>query len=559
MPYASHLLALLAISLQLPEGTLTDTFVHSLVLIQDNRVHGTGESAESPVHDAVGPVGSASVSDTLSTTRASNLTQRSSDELLGVGDGSAGTLDLGHCRGDQVRLNKLNVNSVGLHFGTQSTAPLLKEGFAARVGGQEGSRENAAEGSHGENETTATLNHTGCNDLSDAESAHAVDGDDVLELLFRGLDERNRHLVAETDIVDENGDLQIRNQSLQGSKVRVLVLGEVHSKSLGLNRAVLGLDFRGQSLELRLCARDQDDVETLCCKLQGIFLADTIGSTGDNSPATFTTELGELVTVSILLSKKDMECLTEVPGKMNRLAINLQKLKIFRVMKRRPMAAKTAVTGSLRGSSISAVISGLETFFSCLSMAKAVLLSLRDHTLEKVPARMSAIQGPISYEPTIVRQATSPVQNTPCCQIPPTQINRLSMNSVLEYLPAGEGLLPKWIFFVRLQRVNNGSTRFLTMFRSRSYRSVTAFKPICPSVPHKRCTVVLNRSPLAYLPTPSPAHHPSHLCQLAPSVPGPQSLLSSVYMPPTTSQPSPCTSWLSGHTLSHSHISCPSG
>lgn len=29
------------------------------------------------------------------------------------------------------------------------------------------------------------------------------------------------------------------------------------------------------------------------------------------------------------------------------------------------------------------------------------------------------------------------------------------MNSVLEYLPAGEGLLPKWIFFVRLQRVNN--------------------------------------------------------------------------------------------------------
>lgn len=198
-------------------------------------------------------------------------------------------------------------------------------------------------------------------------------------------------------------------------------------------------------------------------------------------------------------------------------------------------------------------------FFSCLSMAKAVLLSLKDHTLEKVPARMSAIQGPISYEPTIVRQATSPIQDIACCQIPLTQINRLSMNSVLEYLPAGEGLLPKWIFFVRLQRVNNGSTLFLTMFRSRSYRSVTAFKPTCPSVPHKRCIVVLNQSPLAYLPTPSPAHHPSHLCQLAPSVPGPQSLLSSVYMPPTTSQPSPCTSWLSGHTLSHSHISCPSG
>lgn len=48
--------------------------------------------------------------------------------------------------------------------------------------------------------------------------------------------------------------------------------------------------------------------------------------------------------------------LTEVPGRMNKLAINLQKLKIFRHTKRRPMPANRAVTGSFQGSSTRAVI-----------------------------------------------------------------------------------------------------------------------------------------------------------------------------------------------------------
>ena len=39
------LLTLLAVSLLLSESTLTDALVHGLVLIQDNRVHGTSEGA----------------------------------------------------------------------------------------------------------------------------------------------------------------------------------------------------------------------------------------------------------------------------------------------------------------------------------------------------------------------------------------------------------------------------------------------------------------------------------------------------------------------------------
>ena len=191
------------------------------------------------MHDAVAPVRSAGVCNALSTTRATNLAQSSSDKLLGIGNGSTGALDLGHRRGDQVGLNKLDVNTVRLHLRAQSTAPLLKEGLASGVGGQKGSWEDTAEGSHGKNQTATALNHTRCNDLSDAKSAHAVDGDDILELLFGSLNERNGHLVAQTNIVDENGDFEVRHQGLKSREISVQVLGKVHSKSLGLNRSVL--------------------------------------------------------------------------------------------------------------------------------------------------------------------------------------------------------------------------------------------------------------------------------------------------------------------------------
>jgi hypothetical protein len=233
------LLAFLAISLLLSESTLTNALVHSLVLIQNDRVHGTGEASECPVHDAVAPVRSAGVCNALSTTRATNLAKSGFNKLLGVGDSSTGALDLGHCRSDQVGLNKLDVNTVGLHLSTQSTAPLLEESLASGIGGQKGSWHDTAKGSHREDQTTTTLDHARCNDLSDTKSTHAVDGDDVLKFLLGSLNKRNRHIVAQTNIVDENGDIEVRHQSLESREIRVQVLCKVHCKSLGLNRSVL--------------------------------------------------------------------------------------------------------------------------------------------------------------------------------------------------------------------------------------------------------------------------------------------------------------------------------
>lgn len=176
----ARLLSFLAIPFQLSQCTLANALVHSPVLVEDKRVHGTREGAEGPVHDTVTPVGGASVCNSLSTSGTTNLAQSSSNKLLGVGNGGASALDLGHGRGNQVGLHKLDMNSVGLELRTKSTAPLLQEGLAAGVSGQERSREDTAKGSHSEDETTTTLDHARCDNLSDAESTGAVDGDNVL-------------------------------------------------------------------------------------------------------------------------------------------------------------------------------------------------------------------------------------------------------------------------------------------------------------------------------------------------------------------------------------------
>ena len=49
--------------------------------------------------------------------------------------------------------------------------------------------------------------------------------------------------------------------------------------------------------------------------------------------------------------------LTDVPGKMNKLAMSLQKLKIFKVTYRIPMKAKIWVTGFEKRSSNSPILS----------------------------------------------------------------------------------------------------------------------------------------------------------------------------------------------------------
>ena len=83
----------------------------------------------------------------------------------------------------------------------QRRRPLLQERFAARVGGQERSREDAAEGRHGDDETALARDHARRDQLGDAERAEAVYHDYVRHLLVRGLDERDGDRVAQSDVV----------------------------------------------------------------------------------------------------------------------------------------------------------------------------------------------------------------------------------------------------------------------------------------------------------------------------------------------------------------------
>lgn len=106
--------------------------------------------------------------------------------------------------------------------------------------------------------------------------------------------ERHRDIVAEADIVDQNGNVEVCDQALDAVEVLVLVGGEVHGESLGLD-IVLGADVGGESVEFALGAGDEEDVVALLRELERILFAETVGGAGHESPGALLAELGELV------------------------------------------------------------------------------------------------------------------------------------------------------------------------------------------------------------------------------------------------------------------------
>lgn len=105
--------------------------------------------------------------------------------------------------------------------------------------------------------------------------------------------EGNGDAVAQADVVDQNRDVESRDQALEVVIVLVQVCGEVHGDSLGFD-IVLALDFRGEGVELALGAGDEEDVVALLCELEGVFFAETVGGTGYESPSSLLAKLGEL-------------------------------------------------------------------------------------------------------------------------------------------------------------------------------------------------------------------------------------------------------------------------
>lgn len=227
MGTAAYLL-LLSFALSLPQCAITDINVHATVDLDHNMASLAQESRQEPLHKTMAPVRRAGECNVLRTARAADLAQHRLDELLGVGDQRGRLADLGHGCGDQMGLHALDVHAVGLQLGAESSAPLLQEGLAAGVGRQQRSGEEATEGGHGEDETALALLHAGGDELGDSEGGHAVDDDDVVHLLLGGLVEGHGDVVAQADVVDQDGDVQTIDQLGQLGVVCILILRKVH-------------------------------------------------------------------------------------------------------------------------------------------------------------------------------------------------------------------------------------------------------------------------------------------------------------------------------------------
>lgn len=144
-----------------------------------------------PLHDAVGPERSASVGEVAGSSSNIDLSKGSLDKVAWVWNGSRWLADLGHGGGDQVGDNEVDIDVVLLELSTKGSRPLLEEGLRPGVGGKERSWKKTAEGAHGENEAALLCLHLWCDNASDLEGTHAVDGDDVAHLLLGGESEWN--------------------------------------------------------------------------------------------------------------------------------------------------------------------------------------------------------------------------------------------------------------------------------------------------------------------------------------------------------------------------------
>ena len=112
--------------------------------------------------------------------------------------------------------------------------------------------------------------------------------------------------MAQSDIVDKDAHVQTVDELLHVVVVGILVLGKVHSQRLDGNLgAILGCDVGRERVQLRLGARDEDQVVALGCKGQGEFLANAVRGTSDKGPGTARSKGAQLVGVRNIGRKVD--------------------------------------------------------------------------------------------------------------------------------------------------------------------------------------------------------------------------------------------------------------
>lgn len=289
-------LLLLGLTSSLAESAVADVNVHVLVQLEGKVAVGTNGVLNHPLEHRMAPPGGVGVREGLGAVEA-NLAESGADELLGVGNEKAGAANLAHGSGDEVANNKVDIDALVLELRRESAAPVLEESLAAAVGGEVWSGHNAGERAHGKDKTLLALGEDWSDNLSGLECTEAVDGDNVLELVAVGLEERNGDAVGLANVVDQDTNVEALDELAKTLVVGIVVLGEVHGEGLGLEAIPSKLKLTGEGIKLRLSARDENEVEALGSELLGEFLAETIRGAGNDGPGALLAILAELLPV----------------------------------------------------------------------------------------------------------------------------------------------------------------------------------------------------------------------------------------------------------------------
>lgn len=131
-----------------------------------------------------------------------NFVKGSFYKLFGVRDEEVGVVNFVYGSGDEVRDDKLNINVMGGKFWGERRVLVLEESFVVVVGGEVGGGYGVGEGVYGENEIFFVSSEDGSNDFGGFESVEVVDGDNVLEFGFFGIEEGYGDVVGLVDVVD---------------------------------------------------------------------------------------------------------------------------------------------------------------------------------------------------------------------------------------------------------------------------------------------------------------------------------------------------------------------
>mmetsp|Transcript_11757 Transcript_11757/g.33778 ORF Transcript_11757/g.33778 Transcript_11757/m.33778 type:complete len:316 (-) Transcript_11757:55-1002(-) len=175
-------------------------------------------------------------------------------------------------------------DALGLVFRIEGAREFLDETLGARVFGQEGQVVHGRSGRNVDDGSLLELQHAGKHHSRHPDGAVDVHGHQILHLAVGQFVEEHGIAVANTNIVDQDTDLQCFDSlgyPLLGSLVE---FGVIANQIGNIYTVILGFDFLLNVLQLGLGSADQKDAHSLLGKGEGICFSDTISGSGNHRP-----------------------------------------------------------------------------------------------------------------------------------------------------------------------------------------------------------------------------------------------------------------------------------